>query len=466
MRQFVPRDAAKNPRQFRVAQLVRPLLRTMRKFADRHVAHLAAIAPVPKISKAHAPEEDAPAADGTFAAVLAVVTPQTPQPKAPEPAPKVAISEEKPAVANDVPQPVEKPAPVPVVAAKPELKSAPKPALAVVPQAEHEEPEPAPVRAASPEHRTHVAPKQQQPAQAVKVAQPVLEKIIAAAKTDAPVSQIVLPKPQIKAEAPKPKPEAKAAVAAAKAAITVIDHAAPRPEPEPEPGTAPAPNNASDKPAPKPEIASVRAEPEPKHEPATHEAPKAQTGQPPASAPNAPQQPTAVTAAPQPAHVATVSAPHLATNIPHTPETVPEAPAPDVTALAAAIAKKSAQGSKTFEIRLDPPELGRVEVHLSVAHDGKAEATLYADRPETVALLQRDSQNLERALRDAGLDVSNSSLNFSLKGEQRQGDGGGASKALGRSLPDAVVARSEAVNASLAQAYPATGDGARLDIRV
>ncbi len=140
-------------------------------------------------------------------------------------------------------------------------------------------------------------------------------------------------------------------------------------------------------------------------------------------------------------------------------------PPPDVPALAAAIAHKAGQGARLFEIRLDPPELGHVEVHLSVAHDGRAEASLVADRPETVALLARDSHNLERALRDAGLDVSNSSLNFSLKGEQRQGDGGGASKAHTRNLSDSVVARSDAVNASLASQSYAPRDG-RLDIRV
>ena len=61
--------------------------------------------------------------------------------------------------------------------------------------------------------------------------------------------------------------------------------------------------------------------------------------------------------------------------------------------------------------------------------------------------------------------MSNSSLNFSLKGEERQGDGGGASRAHTRNLSDAVVARSEAVNASLANRSFASSD-ARLDIFV
>lgn len=138
---------------------------------------------------------------------------------------------------------------------------------------------------------------------------------------------------------------------------------------------------------------------------------------------------------------------------------------PNISALATTIAAKSAGGIKTFDIRMDPPELGRVDVHLSVDRDGKVQALLRAEHPQTLELLQRDSQNLERALKDAGLNLSNNSLNFSLKGEQRQGDGGGAFMARSRSLSDAVVARAEAVNASEIN-FSATRGHGRLDIRV
>jgi hypothetical protein len=136
---------------------------------------------------------------------------------------------------------------------------------------------------------------------------------------------------------------------------------------------------------------------------------------------------------------------------------------PNISALAVAIAAKSVAGSKTFDIRLDPPELGRVDVHLTVDNDSKVQATVVADHPHTLELLQRGSQDLERALKDAGLSLSNNSLNFSLKGEGRQGDGGGASMARTRSLTSAVVARAEAANASEINFGSASG---RLDIRV
>jgi flagellar hook-length control protein FliK len=104
----------------------------------------------------------------------------------------------------------------------------------------------------------------------------------------------------------------------------------------------------------------------------------------------------------------------------------PQAPTaqPNLHSLAVDIAARSQNGARQFDIRLDPPELGRVEVRLSIDATGKAEAHMTADQPQTLHLLQKDAQTLTRALRDAGLDVSNNSLNFSLKGQQRQGDGG------------------------------------------
>ena len=63
---------------------------------------------------------------------------------------------------------------------------------------------------------------------------------------------------------------------------------------------------------------------------------------------------------------------------------------------------RSQSGAKQFDIRLDPPELGRVEVRLSIDATGKASAHLSADQPQTLDLLQKDAPALTRALRDAG----------------------------------------------------------------
>ena len=86
------------------------------------------------------------------------------------------------------------------------------------------------------------------------------------------------------------------------------------------------------------------------------------------------------------------------------------------------IARQASQGNTAFEIRLDPPELGRVDVKLEIADDGRMRAHLTVEKSETLDLLQRDQRALEKAMQQNGMkgfeDVS-----FSLK-DQGQGQGG------------------------------------------
>lgn len=73
------------------------------------------------------------------------------------------------------------------------------------------------------------------------------------------------------------------------------------------------------------------------------------------------------------------------------------------------------QGTSRFTIRLDPPELGRVDVKMHVDNTGTVNARLTVDRAETLDLFQRDRQQLERALSQAGLDTSKTNLEFNLR---------------------------------------------------
>jgi flagellar hook-length control protein FliK len=139
-------------------------------------------------------------------------------------------------------------------------------------------------------------------------------------------------------------------------------------------------------------------------------------------------------------------------------------PAPNMPALAVEISAKSQSGAKQFDIRLDPPELGRVEVRLSIDATGKASAHLSADQPQTLDLLQKDSTSLMRALRDAGLDVSQDGLNFSLR--QQAQDGGahqGGSRGTPRNFSAIATTSLEATATSAAYYRPADG---RVDISV
>ena len=79
------------------------------------------------------------------------------------------------------------------------------------------------------------------------------------------------------------------------------------------------------------------------------------------------------------------------------------------------IVGKALAGKNHFEIRLDPPELGRIEVRLDVDRDGSVTTHMIADRSDTLNLLQRDASGLERALQDAGLKTSDNGLQFSLR---------------------------------------------------
>jgi len=84
------------------------------------------------------------------------------------------------------------------------------------------------------------------------------------------------------------------------------------------------------------------------------------------------------------------------------------------TQLAVQIASQFRNGSSKFDIRLDPPELGRIEVQLEVAKDGRVRALVSADNQDTLDLLQRDQRFLQKSLSDAGLDVDQGGLEFSL----------------------------------------------------
>ena len=81
-------------------------------------------------------------------------------------------------------------------------------------------------------------------------------------------------------------------------------------------------------------------------------------------------------------------------------------------------------GMDKVTIQLKPYELGRIDVKLEMSADHKVAVTVTADRPETLALLQSDSQALERTLNDAGLRTDSANLHFSLRSDSdaRQAD--------------------------------------------
>lgn len=85
-----------------------------------------------------------------------------------------------------------------------------------------------------------------------------------------------------------------------------------------------------------------------------------------------------------------------------------------IAGLAVEIVARAQDGLRRFEIRLDPPELGRIDVRLDVDSGGKVTSRLTVERADTLDLLRRDAPQLERALQHAGLNTEGG-LEFSLR---------------------------------------------------
>ncbi|WP_244471630.1 flagellar hook-length control protein FliK [Methylobacterium sp. ARG-1] len=118
---------------------------------------------------------------------------------------------------------------------------------------------------------------------------------------------------------------------------------------------------------------------------------------------------------------------HAAAPAPNPTQTRPD-PAVPIGQVPMTIGLRSLAGSSEFQIRLDPAELGRIDVKLEIDKARGAVTThLVVERPETLAMLQRDAGQLQQALSQAGLDPSGGGLNLSLRsdGNAQGGAGGG-----------------------------------------
>lgn len=102
--------------------------------------------------------------------------------------------------------------------------------------------------------------------------------------------------------------------------------------------------------------------------------------------------------------------------------------------------KAVSEGVDRISMSLKPVELGRVDIQMEVGFDGRVQAVISADRPDTLALLQRDARGLEQALQNAGLQADGDSLSFNLRdGGNSSRDGGGQPGGNGRSAPTDVT---------------------------
>jgi hypothetical protein len=142
----------------------------------------------------------------------------------------------------------------------------------------------------------------------------------------------------------------------------------------------------------------------------------------------------------------------------------PAAAAVPIAGLAVAIAARAKDGANQFEIRLDPPELGRIDVRLDVDASGQVSSHVTVDRAETLQLLQSHQPQLERALEQAGLKTADNGLQFTLRDQSFAGgnnNGNGAPSGPELVLPDADL---PPVGATQIYTRPSLRGG--IDIRV
>jgi len=74
----------------------------------------------------------------------------------------------------------------------------------------------------------------------------------------------------------------------------------------------------------------------------------------------------------------------------------------------------------TMTLQLHPADLGEMDIKLKFEKDGSVKAHLSVEKPETLALLQKDSYYLERVLQQNGIKIDENSLSFDLRQQRQQ----------------------------------------------
>ncbi len=97
---------------------------------------------------------------------------------------------------------------------------------------------------------------------------------------------------------------------------------------------------------------------------------------------------------------------------------------------------RSSGGTQHLTIRLDPPELGVVQIRMQQSADAPARIEISVQRPETLDLMLRDQPSLQHTLDQAGVPVEGRHLVFQLD-PQGQPDGGANTGGHGRGTASA-----------------------------
>ena len=134
--------------------------------------------------------------------------------------------------------------------------------------------------------------------------------------------------------------------------------------------------------------------------------------------------------------------------------------------LAVEIAASAHSGKSRFEIRLDPADLGRIDVRIDVDRNGQVTSHLTVEKPETLSMLRQDAPQLQQALDDAGLKTGDGGLQFSLRDQSSSGQNSG--NQTGGNAQRLVISEDDAIPAAVAgRSYGRMlGSSSGVDIRV
>jgi flagellar hook-length control protein FliK len=135
--------------------------------------------------------------------------------------------------------------------------------------------------------------------------------------------------------------------------------------------------------------------------------------------------------------------------------------------LALEIAVTAKSGKSSFEIRLDPADLGRIDVRIDVDRNGQVTSHLTVEKPETLSMLRQDAPQLQRQLDDAGFKTGSDGLQFSLRDQSSSGQNSSGNDS-GRNAQRLVISDEDTIPAAVAgRSYGRMlGSSSGVDIRV
>ncbi len=126
---------------------------------------------------------------------------------------------------------------------------------------------------------------------------------------------------------------------------------------------------------------------------------------------------------------------------------------------------QSAGGTPSVTVRLQPPELGHVQIRVDQSAPGAPHITITADRPETMQLLQHDEPVLRQALDQAGVQSTGRTISFQVAAPDQVAGAASRSDGMTATLNDSGQGQSGGLWRENEDASRNSGQGSASDQR-